>query len=1434
MKKFTLILSLLVAMVTTAMADDPAVMTIDASSYYTINFDNGKGLIYYKSAEQTHLFYVGNSNEGNPEETKYHFVFTPAGVAADGRQLYYISPKDAPGYFAYNTNATNEGGGASSVGLTNETTVRDEKGKWFILDNGTLQFIVPAWKGDAGYTRGGCCWNPFSNANNELGMWGRGPSDPNFNGDNALNIRKFVSYTENEYTYTINAETGTLNAGRTGWSTSWTSEDGHLTLSVGNANMTSTNDDPTIHLYVGQSNSSTYKITAPNGYYVSSYSFVYDKVDDNIGDHEYYITQNGVKYYPSAEDRTLRVNNLAKKIVEFGMAGANKGIHAKNFTVTIKKFALPELTTDTNNPIYYTIQSARTGKYVKYRDNTNWLKQNARIVNQSLFYFTGEVLENGHLKVKIHNKATDNKMANFAEWNTEGTDWYIRLIESGYGNYPGYAISKADELTGETRDSWNSRDSDEEVGDYWSNDSGCGFVFTPYVEHKEDLPQLSTENNKVYYYIKNLRHGKYATYDGEGNSIKLKDNKAEYSYWYFVENPAVEAPEGYVACYIFNAANANQVENPETGAYGEHNGAYKTYYIKQHIHADLTTHNSEIIGFAIYPYDEVNAGWNDASGQGVQIGCYNYDDMGSIWYFEPVGHTESSLFESTKTSLNDKLTTVSNINGDADFYVYKKEDVNNAVNSINTLAKTNLLEALSSAVTAESKIAELRAKTDRERPIEVGKRIMLKNKQYNSFLQINGDKLNGNATATAQANDYATVWVVEEGNAEGQVKLKNLKNGKYIGQIRQSEDVPMVDAENAKEFTIERINGEGCYIAFKETTGGDYAHGHIDGENVLVGWEKGANASQWIAIESDLPANGSSFRIESSYQNFMKNQGVTKAVYANGENPGWKTLDTTDKNFYWTAEEVRGDDGVLTGYAIKNANNGKYLNGGANQGNAWTFSETPVTMKFEALTNYNSGKANEVNITATTGNWDLHANSHSTGNGNNGNIVSYNNGANTPSAWYIVPVADVDAAILDALKDVALAIADNRGKVGYPVDSYFDTFAQAINDATTNDEINAAKTALYAATEVNMPVDGKAYYIKAKFLDGSHTYVFYNETDNAVRNEANKTDLSATFIFRDLNNDNKYAIAHNNGKYLVFYADGKSGAGNVNNGFADSYELGDHDAEYKLIRAATRTSNINGFSGDVNTQFFGGFMMQAYCNNGQFFYLMAGKESKKFHDAGSNAFYHQNTLSSVFYLEEAEYPNTVNLTAYTEDDELISINGSSIATFSAPFPTVVPENVKAYIATNEEEGVVIIEQLEEGKAIPANQGVILVGQEAKKVTMLPVAGETIATVTGNALGHSAGAAKTLAESEGYILARGNDGIGFYVTAAGTLAMNKAYLNLENNASLSVEIRFEGTTAIEDVEVEEAEVKAIYDLQGRKVENPTKGIYIINGNKVLVK
>lgn len=51
---------------------------------------------------------------------------------------------------------------------------------------------------------------------------------------------------------------------------------------------------------------------------------------------------------------------------------------------------------------------------------------------------------------------------------------------------------------------------------------------------------------------------------------------------------------------------------------------------------------------------------------------------------------------------------------------------------------------------------------------------------------------------------------------------------------------------------------------------------------------------------------------------------------------------------------------------------------------------------------------------------------------------------------------------------------------------------------------------------------------------------------------------------------------------------------------------------------------------------------------------------------------------------------------------------------------------------------------------------------------------------------------------------------------------------------SKEWTINGGTGIDEVKGENGNVKAIYDLTGRKVEVPTKGIYIIDGKKVFVK
>ena len=85
-------------------------------------------------------------------------------------------------------------------------------------------------------------------------------------------------------------------------------------------------------------------------------------------------------------------------------------------------------------------------------------------------------------------------------------------------------------------------------------------------------------------------------------------------------------------------------------------------------------------------------------------------------------------------------------------------------------------------------------------------------------------------------------------------------------------------------------------------------------------------------------------------------------------------------------------------------------------------------------------------------------------------------------------------------------------------------------------------------------------------------------------------------------------------------------------------------------------------------------------------------------------------------------------------------------------------------------------------------------------------------------------------------------IGFYKlnNTVTTIPGNKAFLVLTNAEAQAkgfvLEFEDGGTTGIETIENSNhsTESGVYYDLQGRRVENPTRGVYIVNGKKVVIK
>ena len=238
---------------------------------------------------------------------------------------------------------------------------------------------------------------------------------------------------------------------------------------------------------------------------------------------------------------------------------------------------------------------------------------------------------------------------------------------------------------------------------------------------------------------------------------------------------------------------------------------------------------------------------------------------------------------------------------------------------------------------------------------------------------------------------------------------------------------------------------------------------------------------------------------------------------------------------------------------------------------------------------------------------------------------------------------------------------------------------------------------------------------------------------------------------------------------------------------------------------------------------------------------------------------HENNVYTVSVAEAGTY--TVRCYAtFGADDRANATNGaitisfdraaaavfSHNVTFTAEYATLylgyqvaIPEGVEAYVVSSVENGwtkMTIVEDV-----IPAATPVILKKVGAETAYTFAYTAADAATVDSNLLEGSI--ANRYVVGDAYVLTLKNEEVCF-----GGVMLNQlnetAFLNNANKAYLPASaangaayysFRFdEGTTGVENVEVESA-VNVIYDLTGRRVEAITAlGIYIVNGKKILVK
>ncbi|MCI6144251.1 MAG: hypothetical protein MR679_04595 [Bacteroidales bacterium] len=714
------------------------------------------------------------------------------------------------------------------------------------------------------------------------------------------------------------------------------------------------------------------------------------------------------------------------------------------------------------------------------------------------------------------------------------------------------------------------------------------------------------------------------------------------------------------------------------------------------------------------------------------------------------------------------------------------------------------------------------------------------NTANNLATTLEGDFTSDNATAfyTAWAASFPVSLVTPSQPASGLFKIRNVGTGKYLFQTNEG---------NPKNITL--INNGGANSKY-------YWKASFDGNVVSLTGSLG-----------QAPSRGA----ERTIYSFIRSGVVMNTITMEGAPSG--SAEYTENTFLWpNVHSTTNYDYTIKRDAYNSETNPAFLTTYATTGTADQYVFEPVTFSGGEQSYtvsvdrsiYNSDANVTLNEDSYTGNKTVHDGgffvltsaptaeqfSATVASGSSLYVAQVAVSGNTIQVTYAANEEQASTVVAEATEFVASSAAN---KVGYPNSTSaayteLNDALTAYNADNTSEEKRMTLFIKYenykkSTTNIALPVDGKAYKITAVFPTGVTNTLYWNASNTAFKAKSESAiadPLSKVLVCR-ANTDGTFTFVSNSGKYLLWFCDGDNAINQ--SGYSDEYSTNNN---WTLERAVVE--NVGGgnvLAGTTNADFVGRLQIKAKGKIGNDnWYLNARYEGEnadavfisryaadKFYDNNYNNNNHYRTYTYTF--EEVPYANVVSL----KDASRLE-SGKTIATFSAPFPTVVPANTTAYTVettsgTNVTK-VALQEAVTAGNAIPANQGVILIGTATGNVTMLPRTTEAITDIANNGLSHTAGAAADVNDSNSYVLANKSQGWAFYkVSTAATsqLPMNKAYLHL-TAASETIRFDFGNATGIDNIDTDNKAESKIYDLSGRAVKTMSKGLYIVDGKKVI--
>lgn len=211
--------------------------------------------------------------------------------------------------------------------------------------------------------------------------------------------------------------------------------------------------------------------------------------------------------------------------------------------------------------------------------------------------------------------------------------------------------------------------------------------------------------------------------------------------------------------------------------------------------------------------------------------------------------------------------------------------------------------------------------------------------------------------------------------------------------------------------------------------------------------------------------------------------------------------------------------------------------------------------------------------------------------------------------------------------------------------------------------------------------------------------------------------------------------------------------------------------------------------------------------------------------------YQSDSNWSTYTSSIQELPATYSVTANSAGGAYWSTFYTAADNYQAPEGTQV-------FAVNLEGTTMTMTEITDG-IVKSGEGLVLKKTTTGDFTMTLTETAPGGDFSSNSLKGTMTVIETTGANDYYVLG-GKNGAGFYKLSntSGTIGANKAYLTYSGGGAAAPArgfFLFDETTGIEMPTAESnANAEAVvYDLQGRRVVNPTKGIYIVNGKKVFI-